>query len=166
MNRQHGFTLVELMITLAVATILLTVAIPSFTETIKNNRIVTQANELVGTLNFARSEAVKSAITVNVCVSSNGTSCAGGTDWSQGWLVWVDTDNSGGPENGEQRKVVKGLPNSMTLNSTVTQVQYTAQGAAGINGTFTLCDDRAGETGRQITISNTGRANVSPQPCA
>jgi type IV fimbrial biogenesis protein FimT len=103
---------------------------------------------------------------MNICVSSDGLNCAGGTDWSQGWMVWVDTNNSTTPDNGEQRKVVKGLPNSMTLNGTVNQVQFSAQGAGAIIGTFTLCDDRAGETGRQITISNTGRANVAAQPCA
>ncbi len=54
----------------------------------------------------------------------------------------------------------------MTYTGTSTQVQYTAQGAASTIGTFTLCDDRGGETGRVITISNTGRANVATQPCA
>ena len=166
MNKQHGFTLVELMITLAIATILLTVAVPSFNETIKNNRLITQANELVGTMNLARSEAVKVGRTATVCVSSNQVACTGGTDWSQGWLMWVDADNDNILDAGEERKVVKALPNSMSYTGNTTQVQYSPQGAASTIGTFTLCDDRAGETGRRITISNTGRANVANQACA
>ena len=166
MNRQHGFTLVELIITLVIAAILTTVAVPSFNTTIKNNRLITQTNALVASLNLARSEAIKHARQATVCVSSNQNSCTGGTDWSQGWLVWVDVDNDNVLDNGEERRVVETLPPNMTFTANVSQIQYTAQGAVTGTGTFSVCDDRSGETGRTIRIRNTGRANLQDLACS
>ena len=171
MKKQHGFTLVELLITLVLAAILTTVAVPSFNTTIKNNRLVTQTNLLIASFNLARSEAVKRAQAVNVCASNAAqTACSGGTDWSQGWVVWADQDASNTlNNNNEIIKVSEALPTNTTLTANNSQVQYTAQGAlnvGGANPSFTVCDDRSGETGRRILVRNTGRANLSNQACS
>ena len=140
MNRQHGFTLVELIITMAIAAILMTVAVPSFTTTIKNNRLVTQANLLVASIGLARSEAVKLGRTATVCVSSDQATCTGETNWSLGWMVWVDADGDNLLDAGEERRFEGALPGT-TFTSAATQL--------------------TGETGRRISISNTGRANTA-----
>jgi len=106
MNRQHGFTLIELMITLGIAAILLTVAVPSFNTTIKNNRLVTHANLLVSSIGLARSEAVKHGRTATVCVSSDQATCTAETNWELGWMVWVDLNTNNQPDAGEERKFV------------------------------------------------------------
>lgn len=84
MNKADGFTLVELMITLAVAAILLTVGIPSFRDFVMNNRITTQANEFVASIHLARSLAIKHQRPTQICVSANPTAatpvCAASTD--------------------------------------------------------------------------------------
>lgn len=90
MDRQCGFTLMELIITVAIAAIVLAIGVPSFQGIMRNNRAATQANEIIGALNLARSEAVKRGRRVSLCPSSNGTGCSG-TDWSSGWIVFVDT---------------------------------------------------------------------------
>ncbi len=168
MKKQNGFTLVELMIALAIAGILIVVAVPSFSTTIKNNQLVTQSNLLVSAFNLARSEAIKRAQTVNVCVSNaTQTNCVASMDWSQGWLVWVDLDASGAPDNNEILRVSEALPPSMSLTGDVNTIQYTAQGAVNARGTFNICDDRANEIGRTVTVQNTGRATTQDQPaCA
>lgn len=162
MNRENGFTLVELMITLAIAALLLTVAVPSFNTTIKDNRLVTRANALVSAVGLARSEAVSFGRPASVCVSSDQATCTGETNWTLGWMVWVDTNGNGVLDVGEARGLSAGFAGTgMTFNSAASQIQFTAQGAATANVVLTLCDDRVGETGRQISISNTGRPNTA-----
>jgi len=167
MNRENGFTLIELMVTLAIAAILLTVAIPSFNTTIKNNRIVTDANRLVSTIGLARSEAVKLGRTATVCVSADQATCTGETDWTLGWMVWVDANGNAVLDAGEERGFVDAFPgNSVTFTSAASQIQFTSQGAATAAVTLDLCDDRAGETGKRINVSNTGRASTTDLGCA
>ena len=85
MKLGRGFTLLELMVAIAVLAILATVGVPSFRELIQNNRVVTQTNELVSALNFARTEAIKRGRNVRVDV----------TQADPGWSaeVAVDTTN-------------------------------------------------------------------------
>lgn len=90
MNRSHGFTLVELMITLLLAAIIMSLAVPGFGDLMRGNRAATQANELVAALNLARSEAVKRGARVSACPSTNQATCANSTDWATGWIVFVD----------------------------------------------------------------------------
>ena len=87
----RGFTLIELMVTVSVMAILLALAVPSFTSVINSNRLAAQANELVASVQLARSEAVRRNTRVVVCRSSNGLSCT--TTTGQGaWITFVDAD--------------------------------------------------------------------------
>ncbi|QOY63525.1 GspH/FimT family pseudopilin [Lysobacter sp. H21R4] len=90
-----GFTLVELMVAIAIVAILAAIAFPSFQPTIRSNRLATATNQLTSSFSLARSEAIKNTRGGGVCSSANGTSCSGATDWSQGWLVWSDTNDTG-----------------------------------------------------------------------
>lgn len=93
--RTSGFTLVELMVTLAVAAILMAIATPSFTSLINSNRLSGGANELVAALQTARMEAVRRNARVLVCRSENSQTCAGAGDLWPAWLVFVDVDADG-----------------------------------------------------------------------
>ena len=88
MHRPYGFTLVELMVTIAIFAILVTVAVPSFRLIIENNRVTAASNELVAAFNYARSEAVRRGLPASVCRL--------GSDWSEGWEVVRDEGCSGG----------------------------------------------------------------------
>ena len=101
LGRQRGFTILELMQTVAVIAILAGLAVPSFLETIRANRIVTDNNELIATLVYARSEAIKRGQRVTVCPSADQATCAGGGGWEQGWIVFVDPNGVGTVDPGE-----------------------------------------------------------------
>jgi len=94
MNKLSGFTLVEMLMTVAVGAILLVIGIPSFRYVTNSNRIAAEINGLLGDMQFARSEAVKEGIPVTVCVSTNSTACDGVnvTTWQNGWIVFSDAN--------------------------------------------------------------------------
>lgn len=155
-GRTRGFTMVELLITLAVSAILLSIAVPSFTDMVQNNRLTTQANQFIIALNYARSEAVKRAATIDV-IATNATSA---NEWGGGWKVAIN--------GGADLKIFPALDGSSVLDSPsgISSFQYQANGRATVTENFTLCDDRSGETGRQISISTTGRAETSDTACS
>lgn len=97
-NKQRiaGFTLIEALITISIAAILATLAMPSFTQMLENNRISAASNEFLTTMMYARSEAVKRSIAVTICTSANGTSCSTSLDdYAKGWLVFTDCNEDG-----------------------------------------------------------------------
>lgn len=161
----RGFTLVELLVTMAVAAILLTIAVPSYQNFVINSRMAAQANDLITALNLARSEAVKRGANVTICASSNGTGCTG--SWHQGWIVSA----AGTPIRVQQAlgggSVLTGgtdVASTITFNSNGrTTIPTTATAAST---TLTLCPPSpATVQGRAIQIERTGRTRVSAVAC-
>ena len=172
MNRKHtGFTLIELMVVLAIAAILATLAVPSFRSTIQNNRVATQANELVSTLQLARGEAVKRGLWVTVCISTDQATCTG-TNWASGWIAFVDVNSTGNVDAGDTLLKVSGvLDGGSTLTSNgftnATRVQYQPSGfSSGSAGTFTLSiPGCTGNEVRAINVASTGRVGTTRTAC-
>jgi type IV fimbrial biogenesis protein FimT len=165
-----GFSLIELMITLAIAAIVLAAGVPAFGDLVQDNRLVTQINELVTDLNLARSEAIKQAAPVTVCKRNNaGTACNNPGNWQDGWIVFLDIDRDGvidddGDttlcETGEDcvLRVHAPLPAGNTIRYPRNRITYDTQGFSyGFNGTFVLCDSRGYAKGRGRIVSNPGR---------
>ncbi len=102
-EKTHGFTVIELMIVLAIAIIMVVVGVPAFSRIMDNTELSASANYLVVSMHFARSTAVTRGVPVALCPSSDGASCTGGTDWSVGWVVFVDNGgNKGQVDAGEE----------------------------------------------------------------
>lgn len=154
---KRGFTLIEVMVTLAVLGILLSIAVPSYQNLVVNNRMAAQANDLISALSLARSEAVKRAANVTVCASSNGTACTG--TWEQGWIVRDAAGNV--------LRVFPALSGASTLTGSVnvaSQVVFNAAGATTLaaNATLTLCPPSPPVVqGRVVQIERSGRPRVA-----
>jgi type IV fimbrial biogenesis protein FimT len=167
---EYGFTLIELMVTLAVAAIILGLGVPSLKEFISSNAMTSKANIFVADLNFTRSEAIKRGSRATICKSNNQTLCTTAGGWEQGWIVFVDINNSGTVEPDEILRVGEVFTGSLTLrgnSNVVNQIIYSNTGRSeGSNGTLIFCDDRIKNFGadkvkaRAVIISNTGRARV------
>ncbi|HEV7986011.1 MAG TPA: GspH/FimT family pseudopilin [Steroidobacteraceae bacterium] len=101
---ERGFTLFEAVITMAIVAILMALAIPSYRYVTNANRIAAEINGLLGDMQYARAEAIKEGQTVTVCVSTNGTSCAGAavSTWQNGWIVFSDVNGNGAVNAGDQ----------------------------------------------------------------
>lgn len=167
-RRMHGFTLIELMMTLLVASIILTMAVPGFRGLIQNNRAATQSNELISALSLARSEAVKRGARVSVCPTANQTSCTAGVDWSIGWMVFVDqAANDAAPPVVllPPLRVWAPLPGDAALTGPA-NVRFRPLGDVIAGGLYQhrlpAC---TGMQGRDIAINMAGRATVTRVAC-
>lgn len=164
-----GITIVELIVTLAVVAILVTTGVPAFANFIKTNRLSESAFDLLGTINLARSEAVKRRTRVVLCRTANPKaatpSCGGSANtWTTGWLVFAAGDGNATYEAGTDTLLGVGVVNSVGLtvrtNSTSNNnLQYNPDGTTNESGTarFAVCDKRGGAHGRQVNVPRHGR---------
>ncbi|HMI73508.1 MAG TPA: GspH/FimT family pseudopilin [Steroidobacteraceae bacterium] len=100
-KRDSGFTMMELVMTMAIVVILGTIAIPGFKFVTSSNRISTEVNGLLGDIQLARSQAVKEGLPVTICTSSSPYTGCTNTDWQLGWIVFLDTNGNKAVEAGE-----------------------------------------------------------------
>lgn len=157
----------ELMITIAIAGILVGIAIPSFTSIIASNRVTTITNELVTSLNLARSEAIKRGEQVVVRKL--------GANWEGGWQVFVDIDRSTLAKQNVfdasdiVLRVYSALPVTYTLrgnNNFTNFIRYQPNGSSNNIGSFVLCDNSDGngipeaKTSKLVTVNFIGRLHM------
>jgi len=160
-----GFTFIELMIVIVVASILGALAAPAIGTLVRNQRISTQANELVADLNFARAEAVKRGARVVICAGT-ASSCSG-TNWETSRAIFVDADGDSAISAGEAvlraRETLEG-GNTLRTNPVVSTVAF-ASGGTSTASQFRLCDSRGASFGRAISVAATGQVRVTnPAP--
>lgn len=161
LRHANGFTLIELIVTLAVASILIGFGVPSFANLIASGRQSDTYNELVSSLNLARSEAVKRAGTVTVCAFATETTCGTSDDWSKGWLVFEDLDADGTIDSGEElfaQKEINYEEQSLISFSftTASGFRYFSRGNVTSTGYLVVCDSRGPESAKAVNITTTG----------
>lgn len=164
-NHCAGLTLVELLITIAIVSVVLGIGIPAFKATLTTSRLTTSINALAGTLAFTRSEAVKRNRDVVVCKSIAGTHCTRQGDWRYGWLVYVDINQNQSLDAGETILGTHRLSEKIQVDyrafGSRHYLVYRPSGATRTNGTFTFCDPDYPEAARALIISKPGRPRLS-----
>ncbi len=168
MNTQRGFTVIELMIAVAVVALLLTVGVPSFSSIIEQNQLSTQVNDLISTLQYARSESIKTGRSITVCKSINGASCITSGGYEGGWIVFIENSPVNGDfDVGEQLlKVHEALNSNLTLranSSFANFISYLPTGGvtSTTDGHFVLCKKSDISKSRAVFITTSGRARVA-----
>jgi type IV fimbrial biogenesis protein FimT len=172
-----GFTLLELMVVLAIAGVLMAIGIPAMGDFIRNSRITAAANDVMAALHFTRSEAIKRRDPVTLCTSASAVTDANPTcaasAFLTGWIAFVDTNQSGQRDAGElvllQHEPMNALITARSSEAAF-RVTYLENGFA-LNpnaAQLVLCDERGntpsgGElsSARGILVSVTGRAGVT-----
>lgn len=187
-RRGAGFTLVELMVTIAVLAILLAIGIPAFASLIAANRLTSATNELVASLQTARTEAIRRNTRITVCPAApTATACSG--SWRDGWIVFLDQTpgNAPAPESADDILfrggplptgivAVAGAPLSSYVSFTANGFS-TQLGGGFLAGTLRVCststaltnDRRARDlvligSGRIVLTTPTGVASTCPSP--
>lgn len=162
---QRGFTLIEIMVAIAIMGIIFAIAGPNVREFMLNNQQTAAVNEYVAYLSYTRNESIKHGSPVTICKSSNGTSCAGGgVDWEDGWLVFQDDDSDGVVDAGETiLRVREGLNPALTMrgNGTVANnVIYNSRGyTPNSTGVLRFCDNRGVTRARALNVVFSGRVS-------
>jgi type IV fimbrial biogenesis protein FimT len=179
----RGMSIIELMLSVAILALIAAVATPSFTGIIQNSRIRSQSSDLMANLAIARAEAAKRGVRVTLCTSTTysatpPTCTAGGaTGWNLGYIVFADTNANGAFDAAADVLITVAEP--LAGNNTLSSSGFAAPASADVfqfrpsgstnlpaaGGSFKLCDSRAGNFGRLISISVTGRATSASTIC-
>ena len=154
--RARGFTLMELMVTIAVLALLVAIGVPTFRDATLGSRLSAAANNLLASVQLARSEAIKRNQPITLCASSDGATCAGTGDWEQGWIV-VD-----GAANVVQHQQALPAGYRVLQAGGTAPLAFQPIGIGATAANFTICrDDPIGRQERLMSLSAAGSAYVS-----
>lgn len=165
---QAGFTIIEIMVTAAVAIILLAVAVPSYIDFTRSNKLTTQVNSFVQALHLARNEAVRTG-GATLCASSIDSTAGeridcNSADWLTGWIIFADY-NANGTKDGDEEEIIRvgeAFPEGFVITAGADpKITFGPQGflsPAGTTQDYSFCSGRTGiGAGRTISVNSTGR---------
>lgn len=172
-----GFTLLELITTLAVFAIITSTGIPALQAFMSTNRLAVHINSFAGAMAFTRSEAIKRNQHVVICKSDNQHTCNNKTQWHAGWIIYEDINRNRKRDDDEtllqvQSRFSGGLTLEYRAFGSRNYVTYRPSGYTLTNGTFIFCDPRRPDAAKALILVKSGRlrksklaSNGSPLVC-
>ena len=162
MDRCNGFTLIELMVVLAILGVTMSFTMPYLGGAAAAGHTAAESAALSNTLIQAMDQSTISGNKVVVCASDDGNSCNGGIDWTPGWIAFEDMDGDRSRSPGETLlHAHPRLAHGIHLRSSTgrTRIMFQPHGGvnAGSNVTFTFCDSRGASKASSIVLANSGR---------
>ena len=163
-----GFTFVEVLITLTVFGIMLSVGVPLLLTFVEDAQLKSDTNDMFASLFIARSEAVTRNTTVSLCKTSQNApeDCDSSESWQSGWIAFVDRDSDGVRDAGETvLNVYTGMKENSAVSSTNfgNSISYLPSGYTSTNGSINICVNN--NIAQDIFINATGRPRVSVSAC-
>ena len=162
-NYLAGYSLYELIVTLGLAAVVLSVGIPSFSGLVAEHRLRTEANALFHAIHVARKESIMRRRVVTICASVDALTCLGSTDWSIGWIMFANDSMQNTDRRNSSEPLLmthKVAPNTLIrTNRKVFSLRSTRLRAT--NGTLVLCDQNKAAEARALVVSYTGRPRVA-----
>jgi len=174
--RLAGFTLVELLVAVAIFGILMSVAAPGVQTFFERAKLSTQSNTLLSAINYGRSEAIKGGDTVSICARKPDDTCAVDGNWGRGWIIFFDSEVSGTKgiiDAGEAvARISKSSGNQVDIKASaiirpnamasVSSLSFNARGLADWTvGTFVLCDSRGSNSAHALIVNGAGSVRVA-----
>lgn len=158
-----GYSLYELVTTLALAALILTIGLPSFGSLVADKRLRAETDALFHAFHLARKASIATRRTVSLCPAPAGTVCVPGTDWSTGWILFVNTDRDDPPQvdAGEAVLATHAVDERVRIVANRRGFTLRSTHLRATNGTLVVCDRAARAAARAVVVSYTGRPRVS-----
>lgn len=165
MYRIRGFTLYELLLTLGLVALLLSIGLPSFSGTLARSRQAIEINALFHAFHLARKESIMRRKVVSLCPSRDGETCRPGTDWSFGWIMFENADRDSPPQIDPGEIVLNAHKVSESIHIQANRRGFTLRATflRATNGTFVVCDAENRILPKGLIVSYTGRPRVAMQ---
>lgn len=171
LRRSKGFTLVELMVTIAVLAVLVAIAFPSFRGVMRNNQVASANNEVLGLFSLARSEGLRNNRGAGVCASTSGSACDG--SWGDGLMAYSDLDGDGSFGGGDTVLRFVQIRPALTVTSAASassgfifDSRGRSRATANQSITITPSACKTGEPRRTLTVNLSGQVRVLQDTCS
>ncbi len=123
-----GFTIVELIVVMAIAAVLISVGVPSFTSSLQKGSVTREMNVFIGDLGFARAEAIKEGVTVTMCASSDGLTCSNANTWQTGWIIFPNANLAATTIVPLRKQAAFASKDTFVADNTTSKINFTSEG--------------------------------------
>jgi len=162
-TKTGGYSLYELVMTLGLAALVLTLGVPSFGAIVANHRVRVEVDALFHAIHQARQESIVRRRVMTLCPTLDGANCEPGADWSTGWMLFVNVDRDWPAVRDPDEPVVKRVEVRPGVQITANRQSFSLRATElrATNGTLVFCDRAGRARPRALVVSYTGRPRVA-----